>query len=134
MNKNKKSSLIASIVIVVIAVLGFAASRLIASGPTVGVDEAYQMYQQGAFVLDVRTVGEWYEYHVPNTTLIPLDELAARVDELPRDQQIVVVCATGYRSRTGRNILLQPGFEQVVSMTGGLKKWSAKGYPIVSGP
>ena len=59
---------------------------------SVSVDEAYQMYQDGTFVLDVRTPEEWNEFHAPDTTLIPLDELASRVDELPKDQPIVVVC------------------------------------------
>ena len=77
---------------------------------TIGASEAYNLYQSGAFVLGVRTVQEWNEYHVPNTTLIPLDELASRLDELPRDRQIVVVCRSGNRSQEGRDILLRAGF------------------------
>jgi rhodanese-related sulfurtransferase len=100
---------------------------------SVSVDEAYQMYQEGTFVLDVRTPEEWNEFHAPNTTLIPLDELAARVDELPRDQPILVVCRSGNRSQTGRDILLQAGFD-ATSMNGGLTEWRAKGYSVVSGP
>lgn len=95
----------------------------------VSAEEAYQLYQEGTFVLDVRTQEEWDEYHAPNTTLIPLDELAARVNELPKDQPIVVVCRSGNRSQTGRDILLQAGFD-ATSMNGGLKEWSARGYPI----
>jgi rhodanese-related sulfurtransferase len=96
----------------------------------ISVDEAYSMYQSGAFVLDVRTVEEWNEYHAPNTTLIPLDELASRLSEVPRDKEIVVVCRSGNRSREGRDILLNAGFERVTSMAGGLNEWRAKGYPI----
>ena len=99
----------------------------------VSVDEAHQMYQDGTFVLDVRTPEEWNEFHAPNTTLIPLDELAARVNELPKDQPIVVVCRSGNRSQTGRDILLQAGFN-ATSMNGGLNQWRASGYPVVSGP
>lgn len=99
----------------------------------VGVDEAYQMYQDGAYVLDVRTPEEWDEYHVPNTTTIPLDELAARVNELPKDQPIVVVCRSGNRSQTGRDILRGAGYN-ATSMRGGLIEWRDTGYPIVSGP
>jgi rhodanese-related sulfurtransferase len=99
----------------------------------VSVDEAHQMYTEGTFVLDVRTPEEWNEFHVPNTTLIPLDELAARVNELPKDQPIVVVCRSGNRSQAGRDILLQAGFN-VTSMNGGLNEWRASGYPVVSGP
>lgn len=99
----------------------------------VSVDETHQMYQDGAFVLDVRTPEEWNEFHVPNTTLIPLEELASRVNELPKDQPIVVVCRSGNRSQAGRDILLQAGFN-VTSMNSGLNEWRASGYPTVSGP
>jgi rhodanese-related sulfurtransferase len=95
----------------------------------INVDQAYQMYQQGAFVLDVRTQQEWDEYHAPNTTLIPLEQLQSRLAELPKDKSIVVVCRSGNRSQQGRDILLAAGF-QATSMTGGLKDWSAKDYPI----
>ncbi len=54
---------------------------------TISVDEAYSLYQQGVFLLDVRENSEWDEFHVPDTTHIPLGELAERVDELPRDQR-----------------------------------------------
>lgn len=97
---------------------------------TVSVEQAYQMYQSGAFVLDVRTPEEWDEYHVPNTTLIPLDQLPARLGEVPRDRPIVVVCRSGNRSQEGRDILLNAGFEGVVSMSGGLSEWRASGYPV----
>lgn len=96
----------------------------------ISVDEAYAMYQDGAFVLDVREPSEWDEFHAPNTTLIPLGELASRVGELPRDRPIVVVCRSGNRSQEGRDILLAAGFTNVTSMDGGLKTWQAAGYPI----
>ena len=99
----------------------------------VSVDEAHQMYEEGTFVLDVRTPEEWNEFHAPNTTLIPLDELASRVNELPKDQPIVVVCRSGNRSQTGRDILLGAGFD-ATSMNGGLNEWRATGYPVVTGP
>lgn len=99
----------------------------------VSVGEAYQMYQEGVFVLDVRTVEEWNDFHVPGTTLIPLDELESRLGEVPADRQILVVCNSGNRSQVGRDILLQAGFD-AVSMEGGLKAWRDSGYPVVSGP
>lgn len=97
---------------------------------TISVDEAYQKYLAGTFVLDVRTQEEWDEYHAPNTTLIPLDELESRLNELPKDEEIVVICRSGNRSQQGRDILLKNGFAAATSMEGGLKAWSAAGYPI----
>jgi rhodanese-related sulfurtransferase len=122
------------LLIFLIASLGGEQARATGTLPaSVSVDKAYQMYQEGTFVLDVRTPEEWNEFHAPNTTLIPLDELAARVNELPKDQPILVVCRSGNRSQTGRDILLQAGFD-ATSMNGGLNEWRAKGYTVVSGP
>lgn len=101
-----------------------------ALAPEISVAEANTLYQNGAFVLDVRTVEEWNEFHAPNTTLIPLDQLASRVSEVPRDREIVVVCRSGNRSQQGRDILLSAGFTNVTSVAGGLNEWRAAGYPI----
>ncbi len=56
--------------------------------PEINVQQAYEKYQNGVFVLDVRQPEEWNEGHIPNTTLIPLDQLPQRVSELPRDREI----------------------------------------------
>ena len=100
----------------------------------ISVADALAKREAGAFMLDVRQPDEWNDYHMPGSTLIPLGELASRVNELPRDQEIVVVCRSGNRSQQGRDILLQAGFTQVTSMAGGLSQWRAAGYPTVSGP
>ncbi len=101
----------------------------------ISVQQAYRHYQDGdAFFLDVRTPPEWADYHIPNTVLIPLDELPNRLDEVPRGRPIVVVCRSGNRSAVGRDILKQAGFEPVTSMAGGVTAWRAAGYPVVSGP
>jgi rhodanese-related sulfurtransferase len=99
----------------------------------VSVDQAYELYQDGMFVLDVRTREEWDEYHAPNTTHIPLDQLQARINEVPGGREILVVCRSGNRSQEGRDILLAAGYN-ATSMSGGLKDWYARGYPIEGAP
>lgn len=103
-------------------------------GAEISVAQAYEKYKAGVFLLDVRTQEEWEEYHAPNTTLIPLDELKDRLGELPKDQEIVVICRSGNRSQEGRDILLEAGFTNVSSMAGGLKEWKTAGYETVTGP
>jgi rhodanese-related sulfurtransferase len=99
----------------------------------VSVQDAYEKYQQGAFLLDVREPDEWEDYHVPDTTLIPLSQLAGMVDELPRDREVVVICRSGNRSQEGRDILLEAGFENVTSMSGGVLEWREAGFPTREG-
>ena len=119
------------IVIVLIALSGQGSGQGLSR--EVNTDQAYEMYQNGAFVVDVRTQEEWDEYHAPNTTLIPLDQLQSRLAEIPKDREILVVCRSGNRSQQGRDILLSAGYN-ATSMAGGLKEWYAKGYPIEGAP
>ncbi len=117
------------VVLLILAANGGGASGGLAV--TISTQEAYAMYEKGeAFFLDVREVDEWNEFHAPNTTLIPLGELASRVSEVPKDRPIVVVCRSGNRSDEGRDILKQAGFTNVTSMDGGLSTWRDLGYPI----
>lgn len=99
----------------------------------ISVDQAYQKREAGAFMLDVRQPEEWEAAHIPDATLIPLGELASRVAEVPKDQEIVVYCRSGNRSQEGARILQQAGFSNVSSMAGGIIQWNAAGYPTVTG-
>jgi len=99
----------------------------------VNVDQAYQMYQSGALIIDLRTQQEWDEYHAPNTLLVPLDQLSNRLNQIPKDRQIVVVCRSSNCSQAGRDILIAAGYN-AASMNSGLQEWFAKGYPIEGAP
>ncbi len=99
----------------------------------VPVAEASRLRDAGAFVLDVREPDEWAAGHIPDATLLPLGELQARVAEVPRDRQVVVVCRSGNRSAQGRDILLGAGFPSVTSMAGGMNEWAAAGYVTTTG-
>jgi rhodanese-related sulfurtransferase len=115
---------------VILLYRAFYQPNIVETPAEVSVADAYQMYQDGVFLLDVREKSEWDEYHIPRSTLIPLEELQSRTAELPRNQEIVVVCRTGNRSQEGRDILINAGFKHVTSMEGGLVEWREAGYPV----
>ncbi len=100
----------------------------------VDVKTAAEYRAEGAFILDVREVDEWNAGHIPGATLIPLADLPARLSEVPKDQDVVVVCRSGNRSARGRDILLRAGYERVTSMGGGMNAWAAAGYDVITGP
>lgn len=99
----------------------------------ISVAGAYAARESGAFILDVREQSEWDEFHIPGATLIPLAQLESRLADIPSDQEVVVVCRSGNRSATGRDILLNNGFNQVTSMAGGMNEWRDAGYEIATG-
>lgn len=96
----------------------------------ISASQAYQKYQQGTFFLDVRTQVEWDNGHLANSTLIPLDQLSSRLTEIPKDQDVVVICRSGVRAKQGTSTLREAGYTHAVSMTGGLLAWRSAGYPF----
>lgn len=126
------------IVLVIVFVSGLAIymsiqPRLGSLPAEISVSQAAEKRDQGAFILDVREPDEWQQFHIPGATLIPLGELPNRLNEVPKDKEIVVVCRTGNRSAQGRDILRNAGFPLVTSMSGGVTQWQAQGQAIVTG-
>jgi rhodanese-related sulfurtransferase len=81
-------------------------------------------------LIDVREPIEYAEGHVPGAVNLPQADLADRLDELPRDQPIYVICQGGNRSLRAAQFLKQMGFERVGSVLGGTAGWSAAGRPL----
>jgi len=141
---NKKTTLIAGIVIVLLAIFAATAFRpaavadqaeIVETLPDeVSVEEAARLREEGAFILDVRQPEEWEAGHIPGATLIPLGELPDRMDEVPVDQKVVVVCRSGNRSAQATQFLRQNGYHLVTSMAGGMNQWAAANYEFVTGP
>lgn len=78
--------------------------------------------KQNIFILDVRTPEEFRAGHM-NGHLIPLAELAERVDEIPRDRLVVIHCRSGMRSQTALNFLKSLGYTQIKNLIGGIEAW-----------
>ena len=82
--------------------------------------------QEDVVVLDVRTPEEYNEGHIPNATLIPVQELENRLGELDKNTAYLVVCRSGNRSVTASEILVENGFKKVKNMEGGMNRWTDK--------
>ncbi|HHB12477.1 MAG TPA: sulfurtransferase [Chromatiales bacterium] len=81
------------------------------------------------FILDVREPWEYRLAHIPGSVLIPMREVGLRMEELPKDRDIVVVCHHGIRSRIVAAHLHRHGFERVINLAGGLDAWSLRVDP-----
>jgi rhodanese-related sulfurtransferase len=93
--------------------------------PEIRVEELKQRLDAGEnlFLLDVR---DEYEYEISNIggQLIPLPELAKRMNELDTHLNIVTVCKMGSRSVKAAQVLHKAGFTHVWNLTGGIHAWS----------
>jgi hydroxyacylglutathione hydrolase len=84
-------------------------------------------------VVDVRTTREWREGHIDGAVNLPLSQLAERGRELPPNRQLIVYCASGYRSAIAASLLRREGVPNVASLVGGLTAWKAAQLTTVAG-
>ncbi len=85
----------------------------------------------GVFLLDVREDDEWTAGHAPDAVHLRLGELGARVDELPRDREVYVICRSGARSAYAAQALTAGGVH-AVNVADGMTGWAVAGRPMIS--
>lgn len=93
---------------------------------------AAQRLDGGALLLDVREDQEWSAGRAPDAVHVPLGALPARVGELPRDREVVVVCRSGRRSALATRQLVAAGID-ARNLVGGMQAWARAGLPVVDG-
>lgn len=98
--------------------------------PTVTPEEVHAV--DGAYVLDVREASELAQARLDDATHIPLGELADRVDEVPRDRPVYVLCHVGGRSARATRFLADQGVD-ARNIEGGIVAWHGAGLPVVQG-
>ena len=87
---------------------------------------------QPPLLLDVREPWEYETAHIPNSTLIPMNEIPARAfNELNEDQPVAVICHHGARSLSVANWLREQGFAKAQSVSGGIDLWSSAIDPTI---
>jgi rhodanese-related sulfurtransferase len=80
-------------------------------------------------LIDVRRPDEFEVARVPGARLIPLGDLVERIDEVPTEGTVYVICATGARSARAAEHFRSLGID-AVNVAGGTKAWMEAGYPI----
>ena len=102
----------------------------------VRVDEAKEMLDKGdAVVVDVRDPDEWRSGRVAGAIHIPVDDVLARIDELPKDKDLLFICAQGVRSGLACEMAAAMGLEteRLYNIEDGTPAWIQKSYPTESG-
>ncbi|MHC4926734.1 MAG: CoA-disulfide reductase [Planctomycetota bacterium] len=99
---------------------GFVASNVMAGDMAICHVEEMQNPAAGQMLLDVRTHTEVQAGTIPGAVNIPLDDLRGRLEELPKDKELLVFCQVGLRGYLGCRILKQHGFN-CRNLTGGYK-------------
>lgn len=86
--------------------------------------DAAKRFQDGAVLLDVREDFELALAKVEGALHVPMRQLAARVAEVPKDWDVLVLCHSGGRSQTVANWLIKQGYRNVWNVAGGIDAWA----------
>lgn len=95
------------------------------------VTEAHRLWTAGELaIIDCREEAEHGACRVADVPLIPMSELLARVDEIPADRPLAVLCRSGARSAQVADYLTAAGDHgDVANIEGGIIAWAAEGLP-----
>jgi rhodanese-related sulfurtransferase len=85
-------------------------------------------------LLDVREPDELRAARVEGAVHLPISVFPQRYPELPRDRQILVICASGNRSAAVTAFLLRNGWTDIHNVEGGITAWRRSGFAVKSGP
>ena len=97
--------------------------------PTVKATRAVELVASGATLVDVREANEWRSGHARRAVHIPLGQISQGARRLSTSRPVVVVCASGMRSRSGAHQLRAMGFE-ATSVSGGMAAWQRAGGEV----
>jgi len=100
--------------------------------PEIDVDELAGLCEHGVVLIDVRNPHEFENFRVPGARLIPLPEVPERIEEIPEDETVYVICDSGARSARAVDFLNRQGHD-TVNVRGGSRAWVEAGRPVESG-
>jgi rhodanese-related sulfurtransferase len=102
--------------------------------PTISIQEVNEKLTDGKrpFLLDVRQPEEFRMGHIAGAKLIPLGDLDRRINEIPRDREVVCICASGHRSVPAVSTLVAAGYN-ACSMKNGMIAWQMARLPVNKG-
>jgi glyoxylase-like metal-dependent hydrolase (beta-lactamase superfamily II) len=105
--------------------------ELTATTERISAPVAAERLADGATVLvDVRTPTERTDKAIAASVGVPLSQLERRLDEIPRDRDLLVHCAGGYRSSIAASVLKRHGFSRVAELAGGIAAWETAQLPV----
>lgn len=82
-------------------------------------------------LLDVREPWEYEKCHLDHSILIPMRQIPTALNELDPDQETVVICHHGIRSRSVASFLVNHDFSQVINLSGGIDSWAKSVDPTM---
>lgn len=96
-------------------------------------ETAKKHYDNNIEFLDIREQHEFDQARIPGSSLLPMSQINARFQEIPKDKEVVVYCRTGSRSASLLGQLATLGYNNLMNLENGIVDWHQKQFPVEFG-
>lgn len=106
--------------------------QLFSSVPSMDIETYLSDYKgkNNHILIDVRTPKEFKSGHVAKAKNIPLNTISKKMNNIPKDKTVVLMCRTSNRSGMAARQLAAAGYDNIINLKGGILLWQAKGHPV----
>ncbi|MFZ5642728.1 MAG: rhodanese-like domain-containing protein [Bacillota bacterium] len=118
---------LAALVLVILILLAGCAQKAEKSYQNVNAGALHGMIQneKDIVLVDVREPFELEETgYIPGSVNIPVGQVEKRINEIPRDKKVVIICRSGRRSAEAAKLLTEKGYTNIYNLEGGIASWS----------
>ena len=85
------------------------------------------------FILDVRSPEEFFDKRLKHSINIPIDILSNKLQKIPREKQVIVHCAHGFRAKKAAQFLEEQGLQSVLWLKGDIELWEDANLEVLYG-
>ena len=114
-------------IIIAIVIIYFIASKYLSKGSKVISTTDLKLLMQDRnpdyYYIDVRTPGEFKKNKIKGFKNVPLNQLMDRLNQIPKDKKVVVICQSGARSTSACRQLVKSGYPDITNVRGGMNMW-----------
>lgn len=118
--------------VLLVAVIAFELRQRAHAAAAVSPTEAVRLMNDGAVLVDVRSVNQFKDGHIAGARNVPGDQIAdgAKALEKFRDKTLITCCESGITAGAAARKLTELGFKQVFNLRGGLAAWRQDNLPV----
>lgn len=115
-----------------LAVLAFELRQRVHAAAAVSPTEAVRLMNDGAVLVDVRSMNQFKDGHIAGARSLPGDQIAEGAKALDkfREKTVITCCDSGITSGAAARKLTELGFKQVYNLRGGLAAWRQDNLPV----
>ncbi len=98
----------------------------------VTIEETIDLKDKGTLVVDLRGASEYNEGHIESAINVYFGTIEENLDQIPKDEPVIVHCQSGHRASIGYSVLVKNGYNNILNFSGGMDEWKSKNSQVMT--